>query len=224
MSEESNMINEHCIKTIEYKKLMIVSIISLEDGTIACGCADEIIHIYNVDTGEIIKTLNGHTHSSVFALTTLHDGNIASADDTINIWNVETGECIQTLNGHTDWIRFLTTLQDGNIASASRDKTIKIWNVETGECIQTLNDHSNSVWSLTTLHDGNIASGSSDMTIKMWNVETGECIHTLNGHTNYRLRPHHAPRRQYCERLRRQHHQDLECSYGRMHPDTTRTH
>ena len=42
--------------------------------------------------------LEGHT-GEVNALTTLHDGNIASGSDdkTIKIWNVETGECINTL-------------------------------------------------------------------------------------------------------------------------------
>ena len=74
------------------------------DGSrIASGSGDNTIKIWNVETGEIIKTLTGHTFF-VNSVSFSPDGSrIASGsnDRTIKIWNVETGEIIKTLTGHT---------------------------------------------------------------------------------------------------------------------------
>jgi WD40 repeat protein len=75
---------------------------------------------------------------------------------------------LRTLNGHTDWVRALTVLQNGDLASGSDDKTIKIWNPIDGTLKRTLTGHTNSVLALTVLQNGDLASGSSDTTIKIW--------------------------------------------------------
>jgi WD40 repeat protein len=64
---------------------------------------DKTIKFWNVNNGQCIKTLNGHTHF-VVCLLLLRNGHLASGswDKTIKIWNTDTGECIKTLEGHTD--------------------------------------------------------------------------------------------------------------------------
>ena len=64
---------------------------------------DKTIRVWNVDTGECILTLKGHT-GCVNSVGFNHDGTkiVSGSDDkTIRVWNVDTGECILTLKGHT---------------------------------------------------------------------------------------------------------------------------
>jgi WD40 repeat protein len=70
---------------------MIFSLTQLsgENGDLVGGCLDTSIKIWNLKTGEIKRTLNGH-NSTVFAVIMLNDGRLASssADRTIRIWDI----------------------------------------------------------------------------------------------------------------------------------------
>merc|ERR1712167_563739 len=105
---------------------------------IVSGSVDNTIRVWNVDTGECILTLKGHTHY-VRSVVFNHDGTkivSGSYDKTIRVWNVDTGECILILKGHTDYVNSVVFNHDGTkIVSGSWDKTIRVWNVDTGECI-----------------------------------------------------------------------------------------
>jgi WD40 repeat protein len=57
------------------------------------------VKVWNVFTGEILKTLRGHT-SSVWSVSFSPDGAIVasgSADETVRLWNIETGQCLRIL-------------------------------------------------------------------------------------------------------------------------------
>ena len=78
-------------------------------------------------------------------------------------------KCTDTITGHYACIYSLIQLQDGRLASGSRDKTIKIWNPHDNfECTQTLKGHTHFIYNLIQLHDGRLASGSADRTIRIW--------------------------------------------------------
>ena len=64
---------------------------------------DNTIKVWNVATGEMEQTLNGHT-SSVNSVAFNDDGTkvvSGSSDNTMQVWDVATVEMEQTLNGHT---------------------------------------------------------------------------------------------------------------------------
>ncbi|MBU7584184.1 MAG: trypsin-like peptidase domain-containing protein [Nostoc sp. TH1S01] len=163
--------------------------ISPDGRTLASGNNDKTIKIWNVATGQEIRTLNGHSEA-VWSVAISPDGRTlasSSLDATIKIWNIATGQEIRTLNGHSAWVNSVAISPDGRtLASGSSDKTIKIWNVATGQEIRTLNGHSDWVISVAISPDGRtLASGSSDKTIKIWNIATGQEIRTLNGHSDW---------------------------------------
>ena len=107
-------------------------LVVLPDGRLASASADKTIRLWNTTTGELCKTLIGHT-DWVGSLVVLPDGRLASgsADNTIRLWNTTTGESFKTLTGHTYCVWSLVVLQDGTLASASNDKTIRLWNTDT---------------------------------------------------------------------------------------------
>jgi serine/threonine protein kinase/predicted amidohydrolase len=147
---------------------------------------DNTIKIWEVATGEELRTLTGH---SVYSVVYSPDGRYlasGSSDNTIKIWEVATGKKLRTLTGHSDSVESVVYSPDGRyLASGSWDNTIKIWEVATGKKLRTFTGHSNWVWSVVYSPDGRyLASGSSDKTIKIWEVATGKELRTLTGHSD----------------------------------------
>ncbi|MEH2182811.1 serine/threonine-protein kinase, partial [Nostoc sp.] len=147
---------------------------------ILASVAGSVIHLFSSTTGQLLRTLSGHS-SSVNSVAISSDGQMlasGSNDKTIKLWNVATGKEIRTLSGHSHWVNFVAISSDGQmLASGSDDKTIKLWNVATGREIRTLSGHSHWVNFVAISSDGQmLASGSRDETIKLWNVATGSEI------------------------------------------------
>jgi WD40 repeat protein len=81
------------------------------------------VKLWDVCTGEVLKTLQGHT-DSVRAIAFNPDGTIiasGSADETIKLWDVETGKCLKTLRADRPYegmnITGVTGLTAGAIAT-----------------------------------------------------------------------------------------------------------
>ncbi|EGJ34960.1 MULTISPECIES: caspase family protein [Moorena] len=166
----------------------VTSVSFSRDGqTLASGSDDNTIKLWNLETGEEIRTLIGHTET-VHSVSFSRDGQTlasGSYDNTIKLWDPKTGKVIRTLIGHTEVVRSVSFSRDGQtLASGSDDNTIKLWNLETGKTIRTLIGHTETVMSVSFSRDGQtLASGSTDNTIKLWDPKTGEVIRTLIGHT-----------------------------------------
>jgi WD40 repeat protein len=155
----------------------VSTLAALRDGTLASGSLHGPITIWNPDSGQRLRTLNGHTNS-IRDLKTLNDGTLASAsyDRTIKIWNPQNGDLLRTLNVH-DLVLCLCVLGEGesnnDIVSASLDKTLKIWDTHTGRVLKT-------VWMddvisfLAALKDGNLAIAIATSKIIVIKPETGE--------------------------------------------------
>jgi platelet-activating factor acetylhydrolase IB subunit alpha len=122
-----------------------VQSLSFAAGTIlASSSTDLSIKLWDWDTYECIKTMQGHDHivSCVNFLPTNDFIISSSRDKSIKLWEVATGYCTKTLQGHDAWVRQVIVSPDGSLlASCSMEKTIKLWNLKTGECIRTLREH-----------------------------------------------------------------------------------
>ncbi|KAG0003313.1 hypothetical protein BGZ79_001156 [Entomortierella chlamydospora] len=156
---------------------------------IASGRDGLLVRLWDVNTGDLIRTFNGHTYDITCVVYSPNGDQIASGsnDQTVRLWDVETGECIHTLNGHDGSFHSVVYSPKGDqIASGSVDMTVRLWDVKTGERIHDLQGHSNHVNIVVYSPRGDrIASGSWDGTVRLWNVETGDSIHTLEGHSDY---------------------------------------
>ncbi|ODO03260.1 hypothetical protein I350_06108 [Cryptococcus amylolentus CBS 6273] len=155
------------------------------------GC-DRDIKVWNVDTGECIHTMTGHT-STIRCLKVLPSRPIivsGSRDNTIRVWNLETGEELHTLRGHAGSVRCVEVWDlgeeggGGRAVSGSYDHTARLWNLETGECLQVFSGHYAEIYSIA--YNGftdTIITGSLDCTVRVWKASTGECLALLQGHT-----------------------------------------
>jgi WD40 repeat protein len=158
------------------------------DGKIlASGGADSTIKLWNVATGQLLRTLHGYT-DSVFSMMFSPDGEVLASGglESTSLWEVSTGRELRTLPGHTF---ALTFSPDGKIlASGGFEKVIRLWDVATGRQLQTLNGHAESVFTVAFSPDGNVlASGGVDIStheasLKLWDVSTGEELKRFQRH------------------------------------------
>lgn len=168
------------------------------------GSYDRTARVWNLETGEEVCVLRGHTRAVralQFDEAKLITG---SMDRSLRVWNWRTGACIRVLEGHTEGVVCLKF--DSNIlASGSVDTTVKIWNFRNGECF-TLRGHRDWVNAIELWDDPSFAfserptpstsanalpdidpgkllfSASDDGTIKLWDLARRTCVRTFTGH------------------------------------------
>jgi WD40 repeat protein len=181
------------VRTLSGHTSTVNSVAFSPDGRLlASGSDDGTIKLWEVATGNLVRTLTGNDPVGSIAFSP--DGRFLAADsedagnyaDNIQIWDVNTGQVVRTLTGHTSSVDSVAFSPDGRLlASGSADKTIKLWEVATGREVRTLSGHTRSVTSVAFSPDGRLlASGASyyDTTIKLWEVASGNLVRTLSGH------------------------------------------
>lgn len=100
----------------------VTAIDILDDKILASGSYDSTIKIWDLDTGNELRTLQGHTRG--IRSLQLDDSKLISAslDHTIKIWNWHTGVCLNTLQCHSGGV--ISVNFDGEyLASGSIDHT-----------------------------------------------------------------------------------------------------
>ena len=175
-----------CLKTIqiEYKpkeKQSIGSIKLISNDIILCG-RGKSIDAYDLNSGEFVKSLVGHT-DSVQCVDMLSDGRIVSAswDKTIKIWNLNSGQCKQTLKDSVNKgiVMCMLILPNDILVTGSGDDIIKVWDLKINKLVNTLIGHSGVISCFSTISDDTICSGSWDGTIKIWNLNSSSCLQTI---------------------------------------------
>lgn len=148
---------------------------------LATGSYDTTIKIWDMDSGEELRTLSGHTQGIRclhFDDTKLISG---SLDGTLKVWNWRSGQCISTYAAHDCGVIGLD-FEGDLVASASADKTVKLWNFRDRSKV-SLRGHTDWVNAVKLdMASRTIFSASDDLTIRLWDLDTNKCICALRGH------------------------------------------
>jgi WD40 repeat protein len=164
------------------------------DGKIvAIGTQDRKVQLWDVELGELKKTLLGHG-SAVVAVSFSPDGRTlasGSSDSTVKLWDVRTGELKSTLKDYR-WdaapVVFspdgkLLAYSTGQVTENKSDHSVRILDAATLEMKLTLNHV--SVSSITFSPDGESLAGADWQMMDapkvfIWNTQTGNLKRTLN--------------------------------------------
>jgi WD40 repeat protein/serine/threonine protein kinase len=148
---------------------------------------DDILRVWDLESGECLHTLEGHTES-VLSVAVTPDGRqvvFGGEDYTLRVWDLAGGERLRTLEGQTSLVTAIAITPDGRrVVSGSDVGTLWVWNLASGECLRTLEGHTDEVSAIAITLDGQrLVSGSEDYTLRVWDMESGECLRILEGHT-----------------------------------------
>lgn len=138
----------------------------------------DIVHVWEVEQGERVMALTGHSNwiNCVAWSPDGHSLASGSRDGSAIVWNIEkSGSEFVTLDPEQERIRCLAWSPDGKrLALGSDSNEIEIWDPAEGELAGTFDGHSAGVLSLAWSPDGKtLASGSYDRSVKIWDAETG---------------------------------------------------
>jgi WD40 repeat protein len=128
---------------------------STDNRWLASGGKDNLIKIWDLATGNVLRTLYGHT-SNVNALAVSPDGKLLASG-----------------SGDINDKRDLGTFTQGGVVGGAEDNTVRIWSVQTGRQLQVLRGHELPVGAVAFSNDGHSLTSVSGDGVKVWDVAAG---------------------------------------------------
>lgn len=154
------------------------------------GSIRNIFAVWNYHTGQLCRTLDGHSGGITSVAVSPNGRQIASTgyDKTARLWSLYTGEQEFVLTGHNGKGTTVAYSPCGRqVASGDYEGAIRLWNTQTGEAgLVLISESLGWVHSVAYSPNGQlIVSGYDDGHIQLWNAETGHPGHVLVGHTKH---------------------------------------
>ena len=122
---------------------------------LASGGKDNLIKLWDLATGNVLRTLYGHT-ANINTLAVSPDGKLLASG-----------------SGDVNDKRDLWTFTKGGAVGGAGDNTVRIWNVQSGQELLVLRGHELPVGAITFSPDGSSLTSASGDSVKVWDVVTG---------------------------------------------------
>ena len=159
-----------------------------QDGSLlATGSLDGTVRLWDVTTGILHDTFDGHysigfgPDDSLLVIGIKHpDGGVVTE---VQVWNVATGALQYTLNplnaadAHSPYLS-----PDGStlVVEGGPSDMVYLWDIETGKLRHTLMDPAAFIKPRLFNPQGNILATSVKDIVRLWNVDTGKLQKTFN--------------------------------------------
>ena len=114
-----------------------VNSVYIRANTIATASGDRSVRLWNLHTGDPIRTITAHSRGIACVNITGDLIVTGSSDHVIKLFDITTGLEVRTLRGHSSLVRTIQT-DNTKIISGSYDQSIRIWDIKTGEMLQEL--------------------------------------------------------------------------------------
>lgn len=151
------------------------------DGKLIAAGSYCAVYIWDLDTGDLLKTLHGG-FSNVYALAFTPDGKrllAGAGDGSVTLWNIEAGEPVWEQKVHSGAIRGVAVSPDGKLcASGSVDQGV-LWDIA-GE---TLFVFPGKAWCTAFSPDGYFLAVGAGKVVKLWDTAVGLCYRSMWRHT-----------------------------------------
>ena len=130
-----NFINSTMIELPPQNSQVDAAAFSPDRTRIVTAGSDRRARIWEIGTGQRLRTLIGH-HGSITAAAFSPDGNLiatAGNEDIAKLWDAKTGRLLRDLTGHRARILGLAFSPDSTrVATAGYDSTVHIWDSSSG--------------------------------------------------------------------------------------------
>ena len=166
-----------------------------EGSIIATGAEDKHIYLWEISSGEIIKTYEGHLHPPKY-LEFSSDGRylISAAATEIRIWDL-TKDTWRGYKKHVTHVYNVAFNKDASrFLSTSLKPNFILWDREESQVIHEFEGHSKSTLVAAWSPDNKwIASGSGDQNIRIWDATSMETVHIISAHGGNIYSLHFSP-------------------------------
>ncbi len=146
------------------------------------------VWIYDVQTGEALDLLTGHT-AQVKSIVFSPDGEtlaIGSEDNTIQLWDTKTHKLNAKCIGHEKDVNLLVFSPDSKmLVSTSKDWKMRLWDVQTGKSLKTITGcGAEDMYAITYTLDGAMFltfryDDRFEGYIEFWDGKTGEFVESV---------------------------------------------
>jgi WD40 repeat protein len=174
---------------------------------LAVGGGRGRLHVYNPETGELLRELRGHTGGGIAALASFDPSwapgsephLVVASHRSASIWDAEGGRLRHTLEGHADNVTSMCVYKEhvggrDRVDTGSVDSDIRVFDAEDGTLIHILKGHLEQVQCLAVYEPAEgpwrLVSGSSDRGVKVWDPEAGLLLQNLENHVTWVVRLH----------------------------------
>lgn len=161
--------------------------------TLAAGCGDGMVRLWDPTTGILIRSLKGNTNQVNSVVFSSNGQKLASAsyDGMLRLWDVYAAVPEQALVQRSRVTLMAFSPDYRQLVSASYSKTLLLWDTSSGRLQHELKDLKSRVCSVAFSSDSKVlAAGFSDGTVWLWDTKTAEQLIVLdssikNGNTGH---------------------------------------
>lgn len=127
------------------------------DGKRALVCADRHVFVIDAASGEVVRTLQGHTRAAVCAAFSPDGRRLVSGGDdrTIRLWDAASGKQIRVFQGHDSSVKCLAFSPDGrSLLSGGSDASVRVWDLNSGKAMQIIRGNTEPIVAASFLSGG----------------------------------------------------------------------
>jgi WD40 repeat protein len=148
------------------------------------------LKIWQVESGQLLRSLDALHSDTVFALRFSPDGTklaSAAADKFLKVTSVADGKDLRSFEGHTHHVMAVDWKSDGKqIITGGADKVLKLWDLDSGEQVRTLTEAGKQITAARWIADKpEVVAASGDAHVRTWNPNSGAVARTFAGPSDY---------------------------------------
>ncbi|MFN3486884.1 MAG: WD40 repeat domain-containing protein, partial [Planctomycetota bacterium] len=150
------------------------------DGTLLASVgADKFAKVFDVSSGRLVRSFEGHTHHVLGVAWSPTGRTIATAgaDETVKVWDVENGQQRRTLRGFTKHATSIEYLPfEERFVVASGGAPVRLLQ-ENGNAVRTYDSQGAFLYSVAVAAGARLlAAGGLDGVLRVWRVDDGQSV------------------------------------------------